>query len=50
MYEQYILYLASLFEFFESEFVIMVLVHLVEDLFYPFLWSVLVLVDWLLTL
>ena len=44
------LYLATLFEFFESEFVIMVLVHLVKDLFHPFLWSVLVLVDWLLTL
>lgn len=36
-------YLAALLEFFESEFVVVVLVHLIEDLLYPFLRSVLVL-------
>ena len=43
-------YLAALFEFLESEFVIVVLVHLIKDLLDPFLWCVLVLAERLLAL
>jgi len=43
-------YLAALLKFLQSEFVVMVFVHLVKDLFHPFLWRVFVFVDWLLTL